>query len=223
VPVPDDWAGQLAGEFEDPYWQHLRTFVTSERRSHQVFPAAPDVFAALRLTPFDQVRVVVLGQDPYHGPGQANGLCFSVSPGTPIPPSLRNIFAELGADLGCAPPATGDLSAWARQGVLLLNSTLTVRQGQAGSHQKQGWERFTDQIIRAVAARPQSTVFVLWGQSARTKRALIPTPPNRIVESPHPSPLSAHRGFFGSRPFSAVNEALVAAGQPPIDWCLSPV
>ena len=178
------------------------------------------MFAALHLTALSQVKVLILGQDPYHGPGQAHGLCFSVRPGTPPPPSLKNIFTELRDDLGIEAPAHGDLSAWARQGVLLLNATLTVRARQAASHQGKGWERFTDAVIRAVNDKPERVVFILWGNAARKKPALVDTDRHVVVESAHPSPLSAHRGFFGSRPFSRANEALVAAGREPVDWRL---
>src|SRR5690606_19947249 len=175
-------------------------FVAEERSRSTVYPPEPEVFAALHLTPLAQVKVVILGQDPYHGPGQAHGLCFSVRSGTVLPPSLRNIYRELHDDLGIDPPRSGDLTAWARQGVLLLNTTLTVRGGQAGSHQGKGWEMFTDQVIRTVSAKPDVVVFVLWGAHARKKKALIDRTRHVVIESAHPSPLSAHNGFFGSRP-----------------------
>ena len=176
------------------------------------------MFAALHLTPFADVKVVILGQDPYHGAGQAHGLCFSVRRGVPPPPSLVNIFKELQADLGIDPPSHGCLDAWAQQGVLLLNATLTVRARQAASHQGKGWETFTDEVLRAVNAKPERVVFILWGASARKKRVLVDTSRHVIIESAHPSPLSAHNGFFGSRPFSRANAALEAAGREPIDW-----
>jgi len=185
-----------------------------------VYPSHPDVFAALHLTPYADTRVLILGQDPYHGPGQAQGLCFSVPDGISIPPSLANIHRELADDLGVAVPRHGNLEPWARQGVLLLNATLTVRAGQAGSHQGKGWETFTDEVIAAVNAKPEHVVFVLWGSYARKKRSLIDATRHTIIESPHPSPLSAHNGFFGSHPFSRANAALVAHGQQPIDWTL---
>ena len=178
------------------------------------------MFRALHLTPYADTRVLILGQDPYHGPGQAHGLCFSVADGVRRPPSLANIFTELEADLGCPPPPNGDLEPWARQGVLLLNAILTVRAGEAGSHRSRGWETFTDEVIRVVAAKPERVVFVLWGAFARRKRALIGGPPHVIIESAHPSPLSAHNGFFGSRPFSRANDALREAGREPVRWCL---
>ncbi|MCP3989714.1 MAG: uracil-DNA glycosylase [Actinomycetia bacterium] len=216
-----DWNPVLRAEFEKPYWSELQAFVYEERSRHQVFPAHEEVFAALKLTPFREVKVLILGQDPYHGPGQAHGLCFSVRPPVPPPPSLENIFKELQADVGVQIPDHGSLESWAAQGVLLLNATLTVRARQAGSHQKKGWETFTDEVIRAVNDKPETIVFLLWGSYARQKKKLIDLERHIIIESPHPSPLSAHRGFFGSRPFSRANEALVAAGREPIDWALS--
>ena len=215
-----DWNPVLRGELSQPYWSQLQAFVAAERERHAVYPPADEVFAALHLTPLEQVKVVILGQDLYHGPGQAHGLCFSVRGGTAQPPSLRNIFIELHDDLGLTPPTDGDLTPWAKQGVLLLNTTLTVRAGQAGSHHGKGWETFTDQVIRAVNARPETVVFVLWGNPARRKAALIDRSRHVVIESPHPSPLSAHRGFFGSKPFSRANDALVAAGREPVDWTL---
>ena len=213
-----DWNPLLRGEFEQPYWRDLQAFVGAERAAHVVYPAAPDVFAALHLTPFRAARVVILGQDPYHGPGQAHGLCFSVRHGVRIPPSLTNIHKELASDLGVPIPAHGNLEKWARQGVLLLNTTLTVRGGEAGSHQGHGWETFTDQVIRTVNGKDERVVFILWGSHARRKKELIDTDRHSVIESAHPSPLSAHNGFFGSRPFSRTNDALVAAGLAPMDW-----
>jgi uracil-DNA glycosylase len=215
-----DWNPVLRTELEQPYWAELQAFVAEERSRHQVFPSPDQVFAALHLTPYSEVKVVILGQDPYHGPGQAHGLCFSVQRGVALPPSLRNIFIELRDDLGIEPPGHGSLDAWSRQGVLLLNTTLTVRRGQAASHQGKGWERFTDRVIRAVSDKPEPVVFILWGASARKKAALIDRSRHVIIESAHPSPLSARNGFFGSRPFSRANEALVAAGREPVDWRL---
>ncbi|MCL4117543.1 UNVERIFIED_CONTAM: hypothetical protein GTU68_010458, partial [Idotea baltica] len=218
--VKTDWNPLLREQFEQPYWHELQAFVNSERAQHQVFPAHDDVFQALHLTPYADVRVVILGQDPYHGPDQAHGLSFSVRPGVAVPPSLRNIYKELHADLGIEHPDHGNLEAWARHGVLLLNSVLTVRAHEAGSHRKQGWETFTDQIIRVVSDKPETVVFILWGNFARSKAALIANH-HHIIESPHPSPLSASRGFFGTTPFSRANEALVAAGNRPVDWTLT--
>ncbi len=213
-----DWNPILRAELAKPYWSELQGFVAEERRRHQVFPPPDEVFAALHRTPYASVKVLILGQDPYHGPGQAHGLCFSVRRGVAIPPSLRNIHQELRDDLGIDPPHHGCLDAWADQGVLLLNTTLTVRAHQAASHQKRGWETFTDAVIEAVDAKPERVVFILWGASARRKRALVDTSRHVIIESAHPSPLSAHNGFFGSRPFSRTNAALEAAGREPVDW-----
>jgi uracil-DNA glycosylase len=215
-----DWNPLLRGEFDRPYWQQLQQFVASERRHAAVYPPHDEVFAALHLTPFAATRVMILGQDPYHGPGQAHGLCFSVRRGVRVPPSLANIHRELVDDLGGGAPDHGNLEAWARQGVLLLNATLTVRAGQAGSHQGKGWETFTDTVIRTISDRAEHVVFILWGAAARRKAALIDRDRHTILESPHPSPLSAHQGFLGSRPFSRANAALVARGQQPIDWGL---
>jgi uracil-DNA glycosylase len=220
--VPEGWREVLAEEFEQQYLQDLAAFVAEERRNHTVYPPKTEVFSALALTPYDQVRVVILGQDPYHGPNQAHGLAFSVRKGVRPPPSLVNIFAELQTDLGIAPSRHGYLAEWAEQGVLLLNTVLTVRAGAAASHKGQGWERLTDRIIELVSAREQPVVFVLWGSPAQRKTALIDTRRHTIIRSVHPSPLSASNGFFGSRPFSQVNAALERYGEPPIDWQLSP-
>ena len=213
-----DWNPLLREELAKPYWAELQAFVADERARGPVYPSADDVFAALHLTPYASVEVLILGQDPYHGPKQAHGLCFSVQPGIAPPPSLKNIFKELQDDLGYPPPNHGDLRAWATQGVLLLNTSLTVRGGQAASHQGKGWETFTDRVIGAVNDKPETVVFILWGAAARKKKAFIDTSRHVIIESAHPSPLSAHNGFFGSKPFSRTNEALVAAGREPIDW-----
>ncbi|MCB1038501.1 MAG: uracil-DNA glycosylase [Acidimicrobiales bacterium] len=218
MPPKTDWNPILRGEFAKPYWPQLQSFVADERRRHQVFPPHEEVFAALHQTPYAAVKVLIVGQDPYHGPGQAHGLCFSVRRGVAIPPSLRNIYEELRTDLGIEPPHHGCLDAWAAQGVLLLNTTLTVRAHQAASHQKQGWETFTDAVIGAVAAKPERVVFILWGAAARRKKALVDQRVHTVIESAHPSPLSAHNGFFGSRPFSRANAALVEAGREPVDW-----
>jgi uracil-DNA glycosylase len=215
-----DWNPVLRAELTKPYWDELQAFVASEREQHPVYPASGDVFAALHLTPRASTKVVILGQDPYHGPGQAHGLAFSVRPGVRFPPSLRNIFLELQSDLGIPPPVSGSLEPWARQGVLLLNTTLTVRGGASASHQGKGWEAFTDEVIKVVDAKPERVVFILWGASARRKRALVDTGRHTVLESAHPSPLSASAGFFGSRPFSRANAALVEAGREPVDWRL---
>jgi len=212
-----DWNPLLRAEFEKPYWKDLQAFVDDERRNHTVYPSREHVFAALHHTPYADTRVVILGQDPYHGPRQAHGLCFSVQRDVATPPSLVNVFKELNADLGIPVPSHGNLEAWARRGVLLLNTTLTVRAGQAASHQGKGWETFTDEVIRVVNDKP-FVVFVLWGAHARRKKSLIDVDRHAVIESAHPSPLSAHNGFLGSRPFSRINDALRAAGLPDIDW-----
>jgi uracil-DNA glycosylase len=218
--VTTDWNPLLRGEFDEPYWAELQHFVREERGRGPVHPPHDEVFAALHLTSYAATRVMILGQDPYHGPGQANGLAFSVRDGVRVPPSLANIHKELHGDLDLPVPGHGNLEAWARQGVLLINTTLTVRGGEAASHQGHGWETFTDRVIRAVDAKPEHVVFTLWGGHARKKTALIDRDRHTILESPHPSPLSAHQGFLGSRPFSRANEALEAHGQAPIDWSL---
>lgn len=215
-----DWNPVLRGEFAKPYWQQLQAFVADQRARYTVFPPEPQVFAALHLTPYAETRVVILGQDPYHGPRQAHGLCFSVHRDVPTPPSLTNIYKELQSDLGIAPPSHGNLESWARQGVLLLNTTLTVRAGQAASHHGHGWETFTDEVLRLVNAKPLRVVFLLWGSNARKKKSLIDLSRHIVIESAHPSPLSAHNGFFGSRPFSRTNNALIEAGLDPIDWAI---
>lgn len=223
--VTTDWNPILRGEFEKPYWKELQGFVAAERRRTVVYPPHDQVFRALHETSFADTRVVILGQDPYHGAGQAHGLCFSVNRDVPIPPSLVNIMKELRSDLGVTPASHGCLESWARQGVLLLNTTLTVRANEAASHQGKGWETFTDRIITAVAAKQSHVVFILWGASARKKKSLIASTSEElrhtIIESAHPSPLSAHNGFFESRPFSRTNDALLAHGQVPIDWTIN--
>ena len=218
-----DWNPVLKEQTDQPYWADLQSFVAGERAEHAVYPPKEEVFAALHLTPYADVRVLILGQDPYHGPGQAHGLCFSVRPGVRPPPSLQNIFKEMQSDLGVAPPDHGNLRHWATQGVLLLNATLTVRAHEAASHQGKGWERFTDSVIDAVSAKPERVVFILWGASARKKKALIDLNRHVVIESAHPSPLSAHNGFFGSRPFSRANQHLVDGGREPVDWAIPPL
>ncbi|MFN3255868.1 MAG: uracil-DNA glycosylase [Ilumatobacter sp.] len=215
-----DWNPLLRGEFDQPYWIELQRFVARERAEHSVYPPHDEVFAAIRLTSFAETKVVILGQDPYHGPRQAHGLAFSVRHGTRVPPSLQNIHRELRDDLALVTPDHGNLEAWARRGVLLLNTSLTVRAGQAGSHAGKGWETFTDRVIDVVAAKPEPVVFVLWGNHARAKKGRIDTTRHRVIESPHPSPFSARNGFFGSRPFSRTNAALEELGSTPIDWNL---
>lgn len=215
-----DWRPLLQAETKKDYWPTLLSFVNDERRQGKVFPKTDDVFKALHLTPYKDVKIVILGQDPYHGDGQAMGLSFSVPGGVPLPPSLVNIYKELESDLGLSRPISGDLTPWARQGVLLLNAVLTVRAHQAASHQGKGWEDFTDAVLKAVNDKPEHVVFVLWGGFARKKKALIDTSKHTVIESAHPSPLSAYAGFIGSKPFSKANEALHAHGQAPIDWSL---
>jgi uracil-DNA glycosylase len=217
--LPASWKKHLAEEIAKPYFRELTHFLEEERRQHEVFPAAEDIFAALEYTPYDKVKVVILGQDPYHDIGQAHGLSFSVRPGVRPPPSLLNIYKELKTDLGCTPPKHGNLSYWAKQGVLLLNTVLTVQAHKAGSHRRKGWEMFTDAIIRKLGERDRPLVFILWGAHAQAKKKLIDTTRHAIIESAHPSPLSARR-FFGSRPFSAANRFLAEWGEPEIDWCL---
>jgi uracil-DNA glycosylase len=216
-----DWNPLLRGEFAKPYWQQLQQFVATERAAAEVYPSAADTFAALHLTPYAELKVLILGQDPYHGPGQAHGLCFSVRDGIAHPPSLQNIFKELHDDIGCAVPRGGDLTAWARQGVLLLNAVLTVRARSAGSHADKGWETFTDEVIRVASAKTERVVFILWGAYARRKKGLVDLDRHLVIESAHPSPLSARNGFFGSKPFSRANDALAAAGRTPVEWCLA--
>jgi len=219
--IEDSWRSALAKETQQPYFAALQNFVAEERKLLTVFPPETEVFAALTLTPIEQVRVLILGQDPYHDDHQAHGLCFSVQPGVAIPPSLSNIFKELQSDMGYEIPNNGNLTPWAKQGVLLLNTALTVRAHQANSHKDRGWEIFTDAVIEAVNAKADPVVFVLWGANARKKIKLIDQSRHSVIESAHPSPLSAYRGFFGSHPFSRINNALRAAGQAEINWQIS--
>jgi uracil-DNA glycosylase len=217
IDLGEGWKAQLEKEFEQPYMEQLAHFLKAERHSGPVYPPAHLVFEAFRRTPFEQVKVVIVGQDPYHGPGQAEGLCFSVPHGVPAPPSLKNIFKELEADLGIQPPGHGSLHRWAEQGVLLLNTVLTVRQGEAASHRGKGWEQFTDAALRPLLGR--DVVFVLWGRAARDKVEGLGGHP-KVLTAPHPSPLSAYSGFFGCRHFSKVNDQLQQMGLPTIDWKL---
>lgn len=218
VRIHPSWQAVLADEFEQPYFSALTEFVRSEYASRLIFPPAGRIFAAFDACPFDSVKVVILGQDPYHGPGQANGLCFSVADGIMPPPSLVNIFKEVSSDTGAPVPASGNLERWANQGVLLLNATLTVEAHRAGSHQGHGWERFTDTVISRLSSLRSCLVFLLWGSYAIKKSALIDSSRHLVLTSPHPSPLSAHRGFFGNRHFSRANEYLAAQGKTPIQW-----
>lgn len=212
------WGELLEEEMKKPYYQELQEFLEKEYTEHTVYPAQEDVFNALRYTDYDSVIVVLLGQDPYHGPGQAHGLSFSVKPGVKIPPSLRNVFKELHADLGCSIPDHGYLVKWAEQGVLLLNTVLTVREGEANSHKGKGWEIFTDKIISILNDREEPVIFLIWGKPAQTKLRLIDKKRHYFITSPHPSPLSASRGFFGSKPFSRINDYLRNHGKEEIDW-----
>lgn len=216
----NDWGQYLKEEMAQPYYRQLRQFLIGEYSTKQVYPDMYSIFNALHYTSYADTKVLILGQDPYHEPGQAHGLSFSVQPNVPPPPSLVNIFKELEADLGCTVPNNGCLEPWARQGVLLLNTVLTVQAHRANSHRDKGWEIFTDKIISLLNQREKPVAFILWGSPARRKKAMITNPQHFIVESPHPSPLSAYRGFFGSRPFSKVNKFLESVGEEPINWQL---
>lgn len=216
--LKNDWAPLLSEEFTKPYYLRLREFLKQEYTTKIIYPHMNDIFNALHYTPFSQVKVVILGQDPYHGPGQAHGLSFSVQPHVPKPPSLMNIFKELQNDLGYEPPNHGCLVDWAKQGVLLLNTVLTVRKGQAFSHREKGWENFTDKVIELLNTKESPIVYILWGRAAQQKIQLIDTTKHYIVKGPHPSPLSAYRGFFGSRPFSKTNAILRKVGKPEVNW-----
>jgi uracil-DNA glycosylase len=218
VKIEPSWKAQLQDEFEKPYFRQLTEFVRSEYASQKIYPPAKLIFNAFEQCSFDQVKVVILGQDPYHGPGQAHGLCFSVNDGVEFPPSLRNIFKEIQADTGAPIPTSGNLTRWAKQGVLLLNATLTVRAHQAGSHQKKGWEQFTDAVIHLVADRLEHIVFILWGNYAISKGEFIDARKHLVLKSVHPSPLSASRGFFGNKQFSTTNKYLEDWGKKPVRW-----
>lgn len=218
VKIEQSWKKRLQSEFEKPYFRHLTNFVRNEYRSKTIYPPAKLIFNAFENCPFDEVKVVIVGQDPYHKPGQAHGLCFSVNEGVQIPPSLVNIYKEIHNDLGKSVPVSGNLERWSRQGVLLLNATLTVQAHRAGSHQHKGWEEFTDAAIRALANERENLVFILWGAYAQRKGANINTNRHLVLKSTHPSPLSAHRGFFGNQHFSKANEYLANHGKEPIDW-----
>ncbi|WP_444943852.1 uracil-DNA glycosylase [Microbulbifer sp. ZKSA006] len=227
MPVPDkikihpSWYDVLAGEFDQPYMAQLRQFLKGEKAAgKEIYPPGGQIFNAFNSTPFDQVKVVILGQDPYHGVGQAHGLCFSVMPGVRIPPSLQNIYKELHSDMGIPPAHHGCLQPWAEQGVLLLNATLTVEDSKAGAHQGRGWEQFTDAAIHKLAEQREGLVFILWGSYAQKKGGFIDRNKHLVLRAPHPSPLSAHRGFFGTRPFSQANQWLQQHGEKPIEWAL---
>lgn len=216
----NDWQDYLKEEFEKPYYLNLRDFLKEAYTRERIFPPAKEIYQALHLTSYEATKVVILGQDPYHGEGQAHGLAFSVREGMRFPPSLVNIFKELEADLGCPYPSSGDLTPWAKEGVLLLNTTLTVKEKTPLSHKDKGWETLTDSIIKVLAQKESPLVFILWGANARAKKAYLKDTPHLIIESAHPSPLSAHRGFFGSKPFSKCNAFLKSVDQEEIDWCL---
>ncbi|GIL17599.1 MAG: uracil-DNA glycosylase [Oligoflexia bacterium] len=219
IKINSSWRKHLEDEFAKPYMKDLKDFLKDEyTKGKTIYPKGSEYFAAFDLTPFDQVKVVILGQDPYHGPGQAHGLCFSVQKGVDLPPSLVNIYKELESDLGYPPPKHGHLEKWAREGVLLLNAVLTVENGKAASHQGKGWETFTDAVIRKLNDEREGIVFILWGSYAQKKGAFIDRKKHFVIESPHPSPLSSYRGFFGSKPFSRTNQYLISRGLKPIDW-----
>lgn len=218
--IHESWKEALKDEFMHPYMNELKDFLIEEKKNHTIYPRGNSIFNAFNSTPFESVKAVILGQDPYHGAHQAHGLSFSVQEGVPLPPSLQNIFKELVDDIGCPFPKNGDLSRWAAQGVLLLNTLLTVRSGEPFSHKDRGWERFTDQVIRMLSARREHIVFILWGAPAGKKASLIDETKHCIIRSPHPSPLSSYRGFFGSKPFSRTNAYLTAHKIAPIDWRL---
>ncbi len=217
--IEESWKSVLNNAFKGNGFIQLKQFLLEEKKKYTIYPQGEHIFAAFNHTPFQKVRVVILGQDPYHGPGQAHGLCFSVNKGQRIPPSLVNIYKEIQADIGCPPPSHGNLESWARQGILLLNATLTVRAGQPGSHQKKGWEDFTDAAISALSIQRQGLVFLLWGSHAQSKMSLIDESKHHILKAPHPSPLSASRGFFGCRHFSKTNALLAASDKEEIKWC----
>ena len=218
VKIEKSWQEVLQPEFDKPYFESLVGFVKQEYASRTIFPPAGQIFNAFNTCPFNNVKVVILGQDPYHGPGQAHGLCFSLNDGIPFPPSLQNIFKEITSDLGIPAPKTGNLTRWAEQGVLLLNATLTVRASQAGSHQGKGWEEFTDAVIKTISEKAENVVFILWGSYAIKKKALINASKHCILTAPHPSPLSSYRGFFGCKHFSKTNTYLTSKGKTPIEW-----
>lgn len=218
--IHESWGNALKREFTHPYMEELKTFLLEEKKNYTIFPQGNNIFNAFNTTPFDAVKVVILGQDPYHGAGQAHGLSFSVQPGVKPPPSLQNIFKELLDDIGCPTPKSGDLSSWSKQGVLLLNTLLSVREGKPFSHKNRGWERFTDEVIRSLSRGRENLVFILWGGPAQKKAILIDETKHTILKAPHPSPLSSYRGFFGSKPFSKANAYLIQHGTEPIQWCL---
>lgn len=218
--IHESWKKVLSSEFAHSYMDELKVFLVEEKKHYTIFPQGSHIFNAFNSTPFEDVKVVILGQDPYHGENQAHGLAFSVQHGVKLPPSLHNIFKELVDDIGCEFPKSGDLSHWAREGILLLNTLLTVRKSEPFSHKDRGWERFTDQVIRVLSDQRENIVFILWGSPAQKRRSLIDESKHCILRAPHPSPLSSYRGFFGSKPFSTANRYLESKGISPIDWCL---
>lgn len=221
VNIGNEWDELLKGEFDKEYYRKLRGFLAKEYKERTIYPNMYDIFNALKYTSYSDVKAVLIGQDPYHGPGQAHGLCFSVKRGVDVPPSLKNMYRELETDIGFKPPKHGELIEWAKQGVLMLNTVLTVRAGEANSHKGMGWEIFTDRVIELLNEREKPIVFLLWGGNARRKKLLITNPNHTVLEAAHPSPLSAYNGFFGCKHFSKTNEILKEAGQPPIDWTLT--
>lgn len=218
--IPESWKNVLHNEFSKEYFVNLKQFLLDEKSKYMIYPKNRDIFHAYNSMDFHDVKVVILGQDPYHGVGQAHGLSFSVQHGISVPPSLKNIFKELVDDIGCTYPKSGDLSSWAKQGVLLLNAVLTVRAGEANSHREKGWEEFTDATIKAISEHLENVVFILWGRPAQLKERFIDSSKHLILKALHPSPLSSYRGFFGSKPFSKTNAYLLAHGKTPIEWCL---
>lgn len=218
--IESSWREVLFDEFQKPYFKTLKEFLVEEKQKHNIYPHGSNIFAAFNNTPFGNVKVVILGQDPYHGANQAHGLAFSVNDGVPFPPSLQNIFKELRDDMGCAMPKSGNLTSWTKEGVFLLNTVLTVRASEANSHKSRGWEIFTDSVIRLLSEQKENLVFILWGSPAGAKASLIDAKKHLILKAPHPSPLSSYRGFFGSKPFSKTNEFLRERGLKPIEWCL---
>jgi uracil-DNA glycosylase len=218
--IEESWKKVLFDEFQKPYFRELKEFLVEQKQKHTVYPKGENIFAAFNNTPFENVKVVILGQDPYHGAGQAHGLAFSVNEGVPHPPSLQNIFKELRDDIGCEIPKSGNLMKWAKEGVFLLNTVLTVRATEAASHKNRGWEIFTDSVIRALSDQKESLVFILWGSPAGAKASLIDARKHLVLKAPHPSPLSSYRGFFGSKPFSKTNEFLKSKAISPIQWCI---
>lgn len=218
VKIAQDWKELLSEEFDKPYFEELISFVKEEYATRRIYPRGSNIFRAFDKCPVEKLKVVIIGQDPYHGPGQANGLCFSVADGVPFPPSLRNIFQEVSTDTGAPIPSSGNLDRWAEQGVLLLNAVLTVREHEAASHAGRGWEQFTDAVVRAIAARKEGIVYLLWGSYAQRKGAIADPQKNYILKSVHPSPLSVYRGFWGCKHFSKANDYLIAHGQTPINW-----